>query len=95
MRLAHGLRLRRAWPKTAVSGLSLKVKGGVLTPEEELRTVQRLRDQFPSPYRIRFDPNAAWSVETSLRILPHMAEYDLECAEDPTWNLEGRLGENL
>jgi len=68
---------------------SLKFKGGVLPPEEELRTVQLLRDRFPLPYRIRFDPNAAWSVETSLRILPRMAEYALEYAEDPTWNLEG------
>ncbi len=67
----------------------LKLKGGVLPPEEELRTVQLLRDRFPSPYQIRFDPNAAWSVETSLKILPRMAEYALEYAEDPTWNLEG------
>lgn len=68
---------------------SIKVKGGVLPPEEELRTVKLLRERFPSPYRIRFDPNAAWSVETSLKILPRMAEYELEYAEDPTWNLEG------
>ena len=67
----------------------LKLKGGVLPPEEELRTVELLRAKFPLPYQIRFDPNAAWSVETSLRILPRMAAYQLEYAEDPTWNLEG------
>ncbi|HLI34891.1 MAG TPA: enolase C-terminal domain-like protein [Terriglobia bacterium] len=68
---------------------AIKLKGGVLPPEEELRTVQLLRKKFPYPYRIRFDPNAAWSVETSLRILPRMAECGLEFVEDPTWNLEG------
>jgi glucarate dehydratase len=68
---------------------SIKLKGGVLPPEEELRTVRLLREKFASPYRIRFDPNAAWSVETSLRILPRMGECEIEFVEDPTWNLEG------
>jgi glucarate dehydratase len=67
----------------------LKLKGGVFPPEEELRTVKLLREKFLLPLRLRFDPNAAWSVETGLRVLPRMAEYQLEYAEDPTWNLEG------
>jgi glucarate dehydratase len=64
-------------------------KGGVLPPEEELRTVQKLREKFPLPYQIRFDPNAAWSVETSIRIMHRMKEYHLEYAEDLTANMEG------
>lgn len=67
----------------------LKLKGGVLSPEEELRTVQELRGKFPLPYQLRFDPNAAWSVETAIRTLTRMKEYNLEYAEDPTANIEG------
>lgn len=67
----------------------LKLKGGVLPPEEELRTVQKLREKFPLPYQIRFDPNAAWSVETSIRIMNRMKECHLEYAEDLTANIEG------
>jgi len=67
----------------------IKLKGGVLDPEEELRSVQKLRERFPLPYQIRFDPNAAWSVETSIRILSRMKECHLEYTEDLTANIEG------
>jgi glucarate dehydratase len=38
---------------------------------------------------IRIDPNAVWSVETSIRVLNELADYDLEFCEDPTWGIEG------
>lgn len=66
----------------------LKLKGGVLPPERELETVRVLRKRFPKA-KIRFDPNAAWSVGTSINTLRRMMEYDLEYAEDPTWGIEG------
>jgi glucarate dehydratase len=65
----------------------LKFKGGVLPPEAELECVRLLRKRFPKA-KIRFDPNAAWSVGTSINILRRMMEYDLEYAEDPTWGIE-------
>jgi glucarate dehydratase len=68
----------------------LKLKGGVLPPQQELAAIRLLRRHFPdSP--IRWDPNAAWSVETSLSVLRALrAEgISLEYLEDPTWNLEG------
>lgn len=61
---------------------SLKLKGGVLPPEEEVRTIRLLRDAFGSDVPLRIDPNAAWSLETSV----HWAnELDglLEYYEDP------------
>jgi glucarate dehydratase len=67
---------------------ALKFKGGVLPPREELRTLKLLREAFPAS-DIRFDPNAAWSVSTSINTLRRMMEYDLEYAEDPTWGIEG------
>ena len=66
----------------------LKFKGGVLPPKQELRTLRLLREAFPDTL-IRFDPNAAWSVSTSINTLRQMMEYDLEYAEDPTWGIEG------
>lgn len=68
----------------------LKLKGGVLPPKQELATVRLIRQHFPHA-PIRWDPNAAWSVETSLWVLRALrAEgIDLEYLEDPTWNLEG------
>jgi glucarate dehydratase len=69
---------------------ALKLKGGVYSPEQELRAISLLRKQFPdSP--IRWDPNAAWSVETSIRMGRKLLAdgLDLEYLEDPTWNLEG------
>lgn len=66
----------------------VKFKGGVLTPDEELRTLQALRLRLPE-VKLRYDPNAAWSVETALTMLPKMAAIGLEYAEDPTDLIEG------
>ena len=69
---------------------AIKLKGGVLPPEEEFKLVLALREAFPEA-PLRWDPNAAWSVETSIRIGHKLlAEgVDLEYLEDPTANLEG------
>jgi glucarate dehydratase len=67
-----------------------KFKGGVFPPEDELAALQGLKETFPhSP--VRWDPNAAWSVETSIRVGRKLLQRDLELEylEDPTWNLEG------
>jgi glucarate dehydratase len=68
----------------------LKLKGGVLPPERELETIRLLREAFPeSP--LRWDPNAAWSVETSIKVGQKLLHegIELEYLEDPTANLEG------
>lgn len=68
----------------------LKLKGGVVEPEQELRVLELLSTDYPdSP--LRWDPNAAWSVETSLRMLDALrsAGLRLEYLEDPTPALEG------
>jgi glucarate dehydratase len=67
----------------------LKIKGGVLPPEVELKAMRELRKQFGEDFLLRFDPNAAWSVETSIRILKQMEPLALEYVEDPTWGIEG------
>ena len=50
-----------------------KLKGGVLEPDAEVRTLQLLRERFGPAARLRIDPNAAWSVETSLRVAKQLA----------------------
>jgi len=70
---------------------ALKLKGGVLPPEEEIATLQLLNDAFGEEYRLRIDPNAAWSVETSVRVCAEMERRNLriEYVEDPTPGQEG------
>lgn len=68
----------------------LKLKGGVFPPEEEWRAIKALREVFGDGIKfLRFDPNQAWTVETSIRYLNRMERFDLEYVEDPTWDLEG------
>jgi glucarate dehydratase len=69
---------------------AIKLKGGVFRPEEEIKALEKLRARFPDA-PLRWDPNAAWSVETSICTLRRLqkAGVELEYLEDPTWNLEG------
>lgn len=68
----------------------IKLKGGVFPPDEELAAVRELRREYGDDLKfMRFDPNQAWSVETSIRYVNKMEAYDLEYIEDPTWDLEG------
>lgn len=71
-------------------GMSVfKLKGGVLEPDAEIRTIQLLRERFGRRAKLRIDPNAAWSVETSIRVAEHLRETDIEYLEDPTDGIEG------
>ncbi len=67
---------------------SLKLKGGVLPPDEEIASIRLMRQEFGPDFRLRLDPNAIWSVETSIRVGREL-EGDLEYLEDPTSGLEG------
>jgi glucarate dehydratase len=67
---------------------ALKLKGGVLPPEAEMETIRRLREAFGKDFRLRLDPNAIWSVDTSVRVGKEIGA-DLEYLEDPTWGVDG------
>jgi len=70
-------------------GMSVfKVKGGVLEPDLEVATVKLLRERFGPRAGLRIDPNAAWSVETSIRVAEKLRATDLEYLEDPTDGIE-------
>jgi glucarate dehydratase len=66
---------------------SLKIKGGVLEPDAEVATIHRLAAAFPD-VTLRIDPNAAWTVPTSIDIAER-ARGLLQYLEDPTPGLEG------
>src|SRR5207245_2212926 len=69
---------------------SVKFKAGVLDPEIEIETIKQLHRAFGPNVPLRIDPNAAWTVETSVRVGRALAE-ELSRGgylEDPTAGLE-------
>jgi glucarate dehydratase len=66
---------------------SIKLKGGVFEPAHEIECMRALSQAFPG-LPLRLDPNANWSLETSLKAAPALDEL-LEYYEDPTPGLEG------
>ncbi|MDT0343200.1 glucarate dehydratase family protein [Streptomyces litchfieldiae] len=66
---------------------SIKLKGGVLPPDQEAEAVFALRDAFPG-LPLRIDPNAAWTPATSMRIGKAL-DGVLEYLEDPAPDIEG------
>jgi len=67
---------------------SLKLKGGVLEPDREAEAILLLREAFGPDVPLRLDPNAAWSIRTSLGIAKRLAGA-LEYLEDPTPGIDG------
>ncbi|MHA4843977.1 enolase C-terminal domain-like protein [Flavitalea antarctica] len=61
---------------------SIKLKGGVFEPRQEVDAVLALRDEFGSSVPIRIDPNALWKVETAIEYGKEM-EGVIEYLEDP------------
>jgi glucarate dehydratase len=66
---------------------SIKLKGGVFPPEQEIAAIRALRDAFPG-LPLRLDPNAAWTVETSVKVAA-ATDGLLEYLEDPTGGQAG------
>ena len=66
---------------------SIKLKAGALQPEQEAEGLLALANAFPGT-PLRIDPNANWSVATSLRIV-EMLHGVLEYYEDPAPGLDG------
>jgi glucarate dehydratase len=66
---------------------SIKLKGGVFAPQEEVEAIIALREAFPG-VPLRLDPNAAWTVETSIQV-GQALEGSLQYLEDPTPGISG------
>ena len=66
-----------------------KLKAGVLKPEVELEALKAISDRFGGKHLVRIDPNARWSLDTSLKIARGMQDLPLEYYEDPIVGQEG------
>ena len=66
---------------------SLKLKGGAFPPAAEVEAIEALREAFPD-HPLRLDPNAAWSVPTSVKVAEQLSGV-LEYLEDPTPGIAG------
>jgi glucarate dehydratase len=66
---------------------SIKLKGGVFEPSHEIACMRALHQAFPG-LPLRLDPNANWSLQTSIEAAPELDEL-LEYYEDPCPGLAG------
>tara|TARA_B110000114_G_scaffold183726_1_gene225692 strand:- start:576 stop:1826 length:1251 start_codon:yes stop_codon:yes gene_type:complete len=67
---------------------SHKLKAGVFPPDYELELYRALAHEFPGD-SLRYDPNAALSVEDSIRFGHAIEDLRNDYFEDPTWGLNG------
>jgi glucarate dehydratase len=66
---------------------SIKLKGGVFPPDQEIEAIHALREAFPG-HPLRLDPNAAWTPATSVRVGKAL-DGVLEYLEDPAPGIDG------
>jgi glucarate dehydratase len=67
---------------------SHKLKGGVFAPDHDLEVYLAMAAEFPED-SLRLDPNAAWSVEESIRVGRAIEHVRNDYYEDPCFGLEG------
>jgi glucarate dehydratase len=84
---AQGIVDQATWMLQSFGFQAIKLKGGVLLPDEEIETIMALREAFPH-VPLRLDPNTAWTVETSIKV-GRALEGVLEYLEDPTPGIKG------
>jgi glucarate dehydratase len=70
-----------------------KLKGGVLSGEQEIEVVTALAERFPEA-RITLDPNGAWSLEEAVRLCSGKNDI-LAYAEDPCGAEHGYSGREV
>lgn len=70
-----------------------KLKGGVLSGNQEMETVTALAERFPDA-RITLDPNGAWSLDDAIRLCKGKQQV-LAYAEDPCGAEQGFSGREI
>ncbi|OHV09930.1 enolase C-terminal domain-like protein [Kushneria phosphatilytica] len=70
-----------------------KLKGGVLSGEQEIETVQALATAFPEA-RITVDPNGAWQLDEAIKLCRGLGD-TLAYAEDPCRAEQGFSGREI
>lgn len=72
---------------------NFKLKGGVLTGEEEMEALRALKKQFPEA-RINIDPNGAWSLSEAVALCRDMHDV-ITYVEDPCGPEAGFSGREI
>ena len=67
---------------------SIKLKGGVFPPDQEIAAMRALHEALGPGTPLRIDPNGGWTTETSIRVGRELAGV-LEYLEDPTNTMAG------
>lgn len=70
-----------------------KLKGGVLSGEDEMKAITALAQRFPGA-RITLDPNGAWSLEEAVKLCRGRGDV-LAYAEDPCGAEQGYSGREI
>ncbi len=65
---------------------SVKLKGGVFSPQHDVDVTQALREAFPD-VKLRVDPNCVWSVGDALHVAEQIEPLGIEYFEDPVWGM--------
>jgi glucarate dehydratase len=68
---------------------TVKMKGGVVDPDTEVRVMELTRERMGPNFGLRVDANGVWSVATAVRIGRRLEPLGLEYFEDPAWGIEG------
>ena len=68
---------------------TVKMKGGVVDPDVEVRVMELCRQRMGPNFGLRIDANGVWSVATAVRIGRRLEPLGLEYFEDPAWGIEG------
>lgn len=70
-----------------------KLKGGVLSGDEEMKSIRALKRRFPEA-RMTLDPNGCWSLEEAVRLCKDMQGILTYC-EDPCGTEHGYSGREI
>jgi len=67
---------------------TVKLKGGILRPEEELEALRLTADVVGPRAKLRIDPQGGWTIPTALTIGRAMEALPMEYLEDPVWDMQ-------
>lgn len=67
---------------------TVKIKGGVVRPEEEIEALRLSADVVGSTAKLRIDPQGGWSLPTALFAGRALEQLPMEYLEDPVWGMQ-------
>ena len=67
---------------------SVKMKGGILEPEEEVECLRLIANEFGDSIGLRLDPNCIWPMDKAVAVARAMESLNTEYLEDPVYGLD-------